>query len=214
MKKWLIFLLAFNTALLTVAQSKKAAIFVARQNILYLGVDNPIVVALENTRTKKVQLTIDNGTIVKQETGKYSVIPFSVGPTIIRIFEIKRGKTILRDSIEFRAKPLPAPTPFIGLYRGDSIQKKQLLTMGGTIAKLLNSDFDVSFQVVHYQFIVIRDAVFQKLIPNDGPRYNDAVKQAIEELKKGDHVLFTSILCKWPDGGVRLVQPMEFIITD
>jgi hypothetical protein len=212
MKKWLIFLLAFNTALLTVAQSKKAAIFLARQNILYLGVDNPIRVALETTRSKNIYLTINNGLISKIDVSNYTVVPNHLGPATIRIFELKKGDTLLRDSLEFRAKLLPSPMPMIAGKESGVIKKSQLKSMGGIVARLLNSDYDAYFQVVSYHFIIMRDTGFQKLVVNNGPRYNDVVKQLIEELQVNDHILITNIICKGPDLIERMVQPMEFII--
>lgn len=211
MQKLLSFLLAFSIAYAN-AQHKSGAVFVIKENFFYLGGHNPIRVALENTRSKNIYLTINNGIISKLDGPNYMVMPDHLGPATIKIFELKKGDTLLRDSMGFWIKKFPSPTPFIAGLNGGLIKKERLKAMGGVISKLQNSDFDAPFQVISYQFILIRDTAFQKLIVNNGPRYNEAVKQLIEELQVNDHILITNIICKGPDLIERMVQPMEFII--
>ncbi len=53
---------------------QKTAIAADKSNVLYLEMDNPITIAVENTSCKELIVKSDNGTI-KGQNGSYDWIP-------------------------------------------------------------------------------------------------------------------------------------------
>jgi len=85
-----------------------AAIALDRMNVFYIGVDNPITVAVEGIPNEKVNVKISSG-YFSGYMGKYMVHVTTPGETIIDVFILVNGKEILIKSTKYRVKFFPPP---------------------------------------------------------------------------------------------------------
>ncbi len=83
-------------------------------NIFYIGMENPITVALPNIPIEQTKVTISNGTLRKtNETGKYIVTVFQEGETTIQLEgKTPNGRKITSNHV-FDVQKFP--TPLLGI---------------------------------------------------------------------------------------------------
>jgi hypothetical protein len=142
-------LLAFQT----IRNQPTVSIAADKMNILYLGVENPITVAVEQTQNSNVKISSEDMTITPLGNGKYNVLPKKEGKVIIKVEtdEMKRD-------MEFRVKLLPDPLPK-ALNVKSEIEKNgsgtltvdEMKAMAG-IGVTKNKEFNTECQVVYYEF--------------------------------------------------------------
>jgi hypothetical protein len=89
-------------------QEAPVAIALDKMNVLYIGVDNPVTIAVPNVPADKVFVTIDNGTITGSN-GKYLATVTQPGTTTIRVGTIKNDRKELLTEQVFRVKMMPDP---------------------------------------------------------------------------------------------------------
>ncbi len=182
-----------------------------RNNILILGVENPLEASIENAPVSSITLSTDNGTITHGDRpNKFVIIPARMGETQIYVYKKKR----LVDSVVFRVKRLPPPTLFVGIKSEGTIKKSVTLIQGGVIAKYENTDFEAPVKVVDYRVFLIRDAAFVGMSLNVGNRFNEKTKFLIEQSKTGDCLLFTSIHVKGVDGETITIVSRDYTIIE
>jgi hypothetical protein len=178
------------------------AIAPTKMNVLYIGLDNPVKIAVSDVDVNKISVTVDNGTI-KGEKGAYIINPKDVGPA--KIIVSSNGKAI--DSAIFRVKYVPDPVAKVGGSKGGEIDRSFLLEQKGVIAELENSDFDLSFKVV--QFTV--STVFGKYMEDRTVNSNMFTQEQydlIKKVKKGNKVYIEGIKAVGPDGTIRQLGPI------
>jgi hypothetical protein len=186
----------------------------ARENIIHVGIDNPMEVAVEKTSKSSICLTTDNGTITKTENGyMYIMHPVRVGETKINVCKISKRDTIVVCTKFFRAKKLPSPVAYIGNLSEGVVSKKQLTAMGGIISRIEGFDINMPLEVKEYLFVVIRDNTAIGVSKNFGPRYNDKTKALLQNLQAGDNVIVTGITVKM-SYELRKVAALEYTIIE
>lgn len=188
-----------------------AVISCSRNNILILGIENPLEALIENAPASSITLRTDNGKI--NQTGqpnKFVIIPDKLGETQIYVYKRKR----LVDSVVFRVHRMPPPTLFVGIKSGGTIKKSVTLTQGGVIARYENTDFEAPVKVVDYRVFLIRDSAFVGMSLNIGNRFNEKTKFLVEQSKTGDILLFTSIHVKGVDGETIAIVSRDYTIIE
>ena len=129
----------------TVGVPSGASVFLEKMNVLYIGVDNPIMVSAGSAGKEKMNVSFTGGAISGAGGDRYIVKPTKAGPAEIKV--TVDGKT---SAFPMRVKNLPDPTAMVGQSRGGSIPASSFKAMGGMLAKLMDSEFDAPFQVVGY----------------------------------------------------------------
>lgn len=84
------------------------AIALDKMNVFYIGVDNPITLAVPNIPSDKLLVTINNG-LIKGSNGKYIVRVTTLGETTITVATIKDDRKVLLSTQTFRVKRIPDP---------------------------------------------------------------------------------------------------------
>jgi hypothetical protein len=177
-----------------------------KMNVFYIGVSNPITVAVSDISSKNVTVKIDNGKI-SGSNGTYNVLPSKVGKATVTIYD--GSKQI--GSWDFRVKYLPDPVTKVARKKSGTISMVQLLDAGEVVADLENFDFDARFEIVEF-------TVFAKIenVENDeiskSAKFTNEQRALIKRLKPGDRLTFTDIKAKGPDGGIRSLNGIIFTI--
>lgn len=187
-----------------------AVIAPTKMNVFYVGVDNPVSIAVSGYEKEDIEVEITNGTI-RGENGRYVVNPKLPGNTHISVFANKE----LIAKYEFRVKHVPDPVAAVGKHFSGNITKEEFLNAGGVKVILSNFDFDISFEVVSFvmsttvpgSYTIIEDL-------SDGDKFSKAQIELISNAVKFQKIMIEEIEAKGPDGAIRKLSPMVFTIVE
>ncbi|MEN8119037.1 MAG: GldM family protein [Bacteroidota bacterium] len=193
------------------AKAQTIAISNARQNIIYIGIDNPLNAVAENMKCGSFFLTTDNGTI-KGESCHFRIHPKNVGLATIYIQKIKKKDTVLIGKKVFRVKSLPKPTTRIAGKKSGMINKKVLAAQTGIKASLENFDINIFYPIHSFSVIVVNDQDSCFFNNIDGQKFTQEMKQAFLKLKQNDRVYFIDIIAVLPNKKTVELYPIKFII--
>ena len=187
---------------------KVAAVAPTKMNVLYLGVDNPMAIAVTGVDANDLKVSIDNG-LISGEKGKYIVKPKSKGLAMITV---KANGEVIQQS-QFRVKTVPDPVAKVAGKKSGEITKSKLLSVKGIVADMENFDFDLRFDVVSFVISsqVPNSNVVREEISHSG-NYSDLQIDLIKSCTKYQKLMFEYIKIKGPDGVERELSPMVFTI--
>jgi gliding motility-associated protein GldM len=197
------------------AQTDNIAVVSAdTMNVLYIGIDNPISIAVPGINNDKIKVSINNGTITGSN-GKYIVKVDKVVETIIEVTaEIKPGEISKAGSRIFRVKRIPDVIRCIGNYCTTTVNltKDELLT-DPTINVSMNLPFDPKIEVVSFT------ATFSfkgelKSFSISGNKFNREIIDYVKQLKLPDKLYIEDIKVKIFDGTTRIVQPIKIRLIE
>lgn len=212
MKKEIVFLFLICSFFISPAQ--KFSIAADKTNIFYLGVPNPLTIAVENYSCNAITVKTNNGK-VSGRSGSFIYEATSAGITDIILFRRIKGhlKEIGRST--FRIKNIPDPIAKVGPSAGGNISKVVLRNQQYIRAELENFDFQLVFPIDSFTVCIIRgDTCLYKEINNSGNKFEQGLTTALNEIKKGDTVIFKKIFAHYPDRSQTVLNPILLFITD
>jgi N-acetylmuramoyl-L-alanine amidase len=89
-------------------EDHKVVIALDKMNMLYIGVDNPVSVAVSGYKTEDLIVSMQNGTITGKD-GKYIARVSNINPAYIIIETIENGKRKLLGKQTYKVKRVPDP---------------------------------------------------------------------------------------------------------
>lgn len=190
----------------TVGQPSGASVFLEKMNVMYIGVENPLMVSAGSAGKEKMSVSFTGGSITSAGGDRYIAKPTQAGPAEIKV--TVEGKT---SSFPMRCKILPDPTAMVGTNKGGSISAALFKAQGGLFARLLESEFDAPFQVLSYKLGGNGGAfpTYQEA-PNEGPRWSGNAASIVSRATPGSSIFFDQIRVKGPDGKVRELPGIYF----
>ena len=123
MKTQLSFLVLFFFLQNTIIAQQPLVAVSDQMNVIYMGINNPITVAVENFPTEHVMVTSDDVKVIPTEKGKYNLQPRFPGKVIIKVQP--RGNAI--QEIEYRVKRIPDPIARLGFSSGGNIKASEFI---------------------------------------------------------------------------------------
>ncbi len=193
--------------------SQKCVVANTKENIFYLGVPNPIDVAIEGYKCKDVVVTTDNGKVdPTDEPCSYQITLDKAGIAYVIVSEKKSNRPL--GKIPFRVKHIPDPVAMVASKQGGAIGKNIMKVQLGITAVLLGFDFDARFVVTGFTIIITRKSKSLYTEECTNARFTDNAKSEFNNLQDGDKIVFSNITCKGPDQRERQLQPIEFIIAE
>jgi hypothetical protein len=170
-------------------------------NVLYLGISNPIEIAVPGVTSDKVSATIKNGTINRTTTG-WEVKPSSFNDLVLTI--LVDNKKV--NEKKFRVKPIPSPVAvFAGINNGAA--SKDVLVTGTLEAELKDFLWDLKFDIESFTFAFSMDG-FDREITSKGNKLTDEMRSIISDLKPGQYIIFKDIKAIGPDGKLKDLNPL------
>lgn len=197
-----------KTVKYTVGVPSGASVFLTKMNVLYAGVDNPMIISAGSAGLEKMQVSISSGDQVRSSGGggQYIIKPAKQGLATINV--TVSGKT---TPFSMRIKRLPNPTGMVGGKQGGAIPAATFKVQGGLAARLLDSDFDVEYAVISYTIGASGGPIpMYRQAANDGPRWSGAAATLVSQMGPGSVVLIDQIRVKGPDGSVRDLPALGF----
>jgi hypothetical protein len=148
-----------------------------KNNILYIGISNPLSVAVENIAANTLVIKTDNGLIIGNN-GKYEATPTIQGKATYFIYKKNNGKLKKVAAAIFRVKHLPNPVFRIGpCNSGCVIQKKTIVNQQYVRVDLENFDINARFQIKKFTVCIIKnDTCRLDEIDNIGNELNSEIK--------------------------------------
>ncbi len=190
------------------ANETLSAVAPTKMNVLYIGVDNPVNIAVSNHSPSEVRATIDNGSLTKNQDGTYTAKPKEIGNAIISLYI----KDKLINQYEFRVKRVPDPVAYVAGQKGGEISLEKLLKADKVDVMMENFDYDLKFQVIEFEISAHDKNGFFKDEYSKTNKITPAQVELLKKQSKGWKIYFLDIKCAGPDGGIRELPPLVFKI--
>jgi hypothetical protein len=191
-----------------VKTNKVIAVSPTKMAVLYIGIDNPIEIAISDMLIKYITATVDSGEIENQGEGKFIVkINKSISATKINVFETFNGITTKVGERLFRVKRIPSPVVTIAGIRNGIISKDVLLSSGVLIPVMENFDFDLFFKISAFTMTINTggDLLEENAVGN---QLTPSMISKIARLPKGSKIYFENIQAIDPDNKTRALCPI------
>jgi gliding motility-associated protein GldM len=192
-----------------VARPKSATISADKMNVVYRGVSNPMTISFAGISADKIKASAP-GLSPAGSSGAYIMNPGSGTEVVINVVGTLPDNSIVSDKKTFRIKGLPAPAGTIrgemGVVKG-SKSSLQISTVG---AKMIDFDFDVSLDVVGFNFKVAG----QPTIVVPGNKLNAQCISVLSKSTRGDQVTISEIKTKLVGAGSYMLQKTAPVIYE
>jgi GldM C-terminal domain len=190
-----------------------------RMNVAYLGVDNPISIAVENCPCNSIVLKVDNGTI-KGENCQYIYRGKEVGAAHIAIYRKTENHFKKIGEQALRVKRIPPPVFKIGPYGGTYTYEKKakkIVLANQQFARADFEDIDINARLPidsFYVKIFHADNGKSETLINTTGKMSQQILDAFSRLKKDDVLFFHEIFAKGPDGLQWQLTPLILIVDE
>jgi len=218
MKKIFLILFTFSTISVIAQNNKQIAVAPTKMNVFYIGVENPVDIAVSGIDYDEINISISNGSIKKIDEGKYNVRIKKPGKCRIN-GSIKKGDSIINlPSREFRCKSLPNPittigSPYANYYYGGLISKSELLEIKGINATMENFVFDLKFVISSF-IVTANIGGFDESARSSGSRFTSQQKSIIRKTEIGTRIIIEGVKAIGPDGKIRKLNDIVLRITE
>lgn len=212
MMKKAVFILALVVSFYQ-ASSQNFAIGLDKMNVFYIGLDNPLTIAVEGYSLKDIIVKVDNGKVSKSY-GSYTYTAGKPGKATITLYVKVNGKVKKIGSNDSRVKNLPYPVFKIGSGR-EKVPKVEIANQLYVRAELEGFDIDVRYLIDSFTVcIVSSDTCKFTTHLNIGNKLSDEIRNDFQQLKQNDIVIFKNIYFKWPDGEQGELIPRMISISN
>ncbi|MEP7198121.1 MAG: GldM family protein [Saprospiraceae bacterium] len=188
-----IFFIIFSTSAQTISVSND------KENILYIGIDNPMTIAVENESARNLVIKTDNGSI-NGTNGLYYFRSNTIGKAEIIIYKKNGSKLKELGRKYFRVKRMEDAIFKIG-SGNDSINLAELVAQQYVRAELDGKyGFDLKITVESFTVCIIPSDTcnFIERI-NIGNKISDEIRNEFRLLKSNDIIIFKKIIVTYPD---------------
>ncbi len=188
----------------TVGQASGASIFLEKMNVMYVGVDNPLLISTGSGRRENARVSFTGGSIRAAGGERYIADAKNVGPATVNVNV--DGKNY---PFAIRVKLLPDPIAMVGTLKGGKVSSAQFKAMGGLIARLQDSEFEAPFSVLSYR-MGGNGSGFQSYTEDavSGARWGN--NSVVAQCRPGSTIYIDDIMVRGPDGRNRKLPPIVF----
>jgi hypothetical protein len=194
----------------------QAAVASMRENILYIGIDNPLKVAVADAPLSAISVTATGcGCTLTGSNGSYVARVSQPGLTKIKVFVTKNDEKSLVDSALFRVKRIPAPRVALNDASSGAMTAAEFQAFLGI--RFVYDNFDADIQPC-----TIQSFVLTLKLPNDnspmtvkvaGAGYNAAALQLCNQAVSGAVYYFDDITARcYGDDAARKLNAMVWKI--
>lgn len=187
--------------------SHEANIQLEKQNVFYIGVNNPVTVSVSGVPADRIIVETDNGSVMPTaKPGGYVVKVDSLNKTTITVSYKEGGTTKFAGLYTYRNKRIPDPVTYVGSIRHEGIiLKHDLQNVSGVFTRMENYDFDCSFKPQSFSMSVFHDSAWKEY-KAIGPAINAEMRNALKTAMPEDRILFHNVVTKGPDSTLRKVN--------
>ena len=178
-----------------------------KSNVLYLGFDNPLAIAVPEAPCSSVNVHTDNGEVVG-DSCQYSIRPQVIGMATITVTGNSSTGQPIQSKSFFRVREAPAPVAIIaGRSVNDGSVSKEALAKGiGVVLKLEDFLFDVAFKATGFELAVISHDQPTRRFISTSAKFTEEMKAVFPILNSGDGILVHGIRAMGPAGEVHIAD--------
>ncbi|MBK7383279.1 MAG: gliding motility protein GldM [Flavobacteriales bacterium] len=185
-----------------------------KMNVFYRGVDNPVSISVSGYSDKDIVPSKTNGELVKTAEG-YVMRPGRESEAVIgATVKNPDGTSKSMPGVKFRVKNVPNPQPFFAgkSLNDETIKKAELTAAAGVIAKMIDFDFDLRFEITEFKVtMIVGGTPIEKL--TKGPAVSGDMKEMFAKAKPGQKIYIEGIKARGPDGTVRNLGSLSFKVV-
>lgn len=213
----------------------QVAIVNDKENIAYIGVDNPFSFAVFDYPCMNIDVKVDNGTLIKvpKQCGKFIYKPAKVGMAKFSISGLKNKQIYLIDIIEFRVVNPPLPTEvFLSVKNPDLLDEftgeccasihhtnasalsvTQLANSLGLGCTVSNFNYPINYIIKKFDYSIQRNKKTVKEGTNNGANCSTAFIEDLKSTQAGDVIIFDNILAAFNNEDYK-IQRFQINITN
>jgi gliding motility-associated protein GldM len=209
----IVILLLLNVQLY--AQTEYNAVVAADiMNLFFIGIDNPVSIAVSGIANDKLIVSIKNGSITGSK-GKYIVKVDNLNDVVIQVAaELKPGEIKVCGSSIFRVKRIPNPIPCVNgnCNANVTINKTELLKNPELTVKSM-VPFELTFQIVSFTMAYSsHNTIISETAT--GNKLSQKMIETISNMVSGSKIYFEDIKALGPDDEVRNLNSITVILTE
>jgi GldM C-terminal domain len=210
MRLILVLLTAFITKLIPgqiVVSNPNPDISVEFKKVLFIGIDNPVVISTGNLKSVKVQ--IKNGTIKKtNEPGKYFIKPIGISGAITSVIFTAPN---FKKKVEFEVNLLPDPEIDVVANRNEDGMIIYFQHSTGVFVHPRPLDLDIKYTIDSFT-IIFTDSTGDKIHRNIGATWDATTSKMLKEAKPETKVLITHFDLTSLGRRIRVFKHLEYYI--
>lgn len=195
-----VYILLYWGIYLTPIKAQTVAVSAEKYNILYIGVDNPVTIAVEGVFDEKIKASISTGTIQKINKGQYIIRVSTPGEASVNLEWDNQ-----RISKKFRVKVIPDPkTTLIGC---------NICRPEGISLTHPDCDYPVNCSIQSFTVVYVPKRGDPVQMPIIGTQFSYKLKNIIEKANIGDRLEFINIKALCPGDAIsRVIPSLTYII--
>ena len=204
------FLIIFFFVFLVKIQAQ-AVVSVDKQNVLYVGVDNPVEIAIEGVSLDEIEAAVTGcGIVLIGAKGKYIARVTSPGEAKITVLTTKNGVTTKLGAFPFRCKRIPDATVVLFDEQSNgTVTAGRFKAIDGISLFMPNFDFAGTCEIQSFELTVILPNENPQTVFVEGAKYNAAALQLRNLAKPGAVYYFDNVKARCPgDLAARKINPM------
>jgi hypothetical protein len=187
-------------------------------NIVYVGVNNPINIIVENCSCQQLYVTTNFGVLSKKDSlcGYILKVPSSISAGVdLSIYKITNRDTIFLGIKNFRIKRVPYPVSKIVGQHGGKMNCTLWKCANGVYAIEEGFDYNCPFIVIEFEYTIYRNdkLIFTRAL-NSNLFDTSVLKFNRNHIRKNDRIYIQKIKAMGCDNAVFELDSMEFKIID
>jgi gliding motility-associated protein GldM len=177
--------------------------------VLYIGVDNPVEIAISDVPMKYITATVDSGEIENNGAGQFVIrINNDINVTKVNVYETYNGISTKIGERMFRVKKVPDPVATIASTTGGNVLRSMLAASGGLIPVMKDFDFELFFTITSFTMSInVKGDLIEKSAT--GNKLTAEMIFLINQAQKGSKIYFEDIKAVGPDGKIRTLSPVN-----
>jgi len=182
-------------------------------NVLYAGGwKNRIEVSASGFPAESIQVTCSGCSISKSGQEWIATVAGGAKEATISVSASANGKSTQIAQKKFRIFPLPKPQLFFGGQSSESstMQTQLAKSQAKVFAKLGDSPLNVPYEVASFEMLIAQADGTMKPVKSNSSNLTPEMKAALQKMKKGQAITFTSVQVKGPNGKAVPIGGLTF----
>lgn len=190
----------------------EASISADKMNVLYIGLENPITIAIPGVNPNNVKANITQGSLIPKGGGRYVAKVTKRGDCKINVSVTENGKT-KNYSAPFRVRSIPKPEARLGTLESGTHSAGAINAQPGVYGTL-GEGFayeGVRYSINSYIFVYAPRRGDAVMVQGNGTALPPQAKGIMSRLRSGDRVIVDNIQATGPDGK-RNLSPLVITV--
>jgi gliding motility-associated protein GldM len=182
-------------------------------NVLYAGGwKNRIEVSASGFPAESIQVTCSGCSISKSGQEWIATVAGGAKEATISVSASANGKSTQIAQKKFRIFPLPKPQLFFGGQSSESstMQTQLAKSQAKVFAKLGDSPLNVPYDVASFEMLISQADGTVKPVKSNSSNLTPEMRAALQKMKKGQAITFTSVQVKGPNGKAVPIGGLTF----